>query len=129
MTMQREGSLETTATSNDTGDWEYQCIFCEKIFNTGRALGGHQNAHRFKPRNHKRTHHRRLPKKRQTPRALPPPAPQNIPWYNHYQHVCEMVGQAIQAKASRVGLDLNAMPSDVGGSGGEEVDLELRLYF
>ncbi|GFZ03661.1 hypothetical protein Acr_16g0002850 [Actinidia rufa] len=135
--MQTDGSLETTAAS--TGEWGYQCILCQKIFNTRQAVCGHQNAHRDDPRKHKPTH-MRVPPKRSPPRALPPPPLQTIPWYNYNQHVGVMVGQAIQSEASRVGLDLNARPSEgggvgldlnarprEGGGGGEEVDLELKL--
>ncbi|GFZ03667.1 hypothetical protein Acr_16g0002910 [Actinidia rufa] len=114
--MQTEGSLESTAASTKKRKPTNECI----------------------------------PQKRPTPRALPPP-PQTIPWCNNYPHF----GQAIQSEASRVGLDLNARPSEGGGvgldlnarpregggvgldlnarptegGGGEEVDLELRLYF
>ncbi|GMP97257.1 hypothetical protein CsSME_00045584 [Camellia sinensis var. sinensis] len=53
-----------TSSSNwgNNNKWEYKCIFCAKIFKSGRALGGHQNAHRFEPRESKRTHHLRIPR-------------------------------------------------------------------
>ena len=47
----------------DSDKWEYQCIYCNETFSSGQALGGHQNAHRFEPRESKRTHHMRVPKK------------------------------------------------------------------
>ncbi|GFZ03672.1 hypothetical protein Acr_16g0002960 [Actinidia rufa] len=48
---------------SDSDKWEYICIYCNETFSSGRALGGHQNAHRFEPRESKRTHHMRVPKK------------------------------------------------------------------
>ncbi|KAL6986965.1 hypothetical protein U1Q18_012725 [Sarracenia purpurea var. burkii] len=79
--MQNETSLETTATSSDSDQWDYRCIFCLKVFKSGRALGGHQNAHRFEPREKRRTHHMRVPKQDRSAaveQEAPPPnaAPQ-----------------------------------------------------
>ncbi|KAA8516965.1 hypothetical protein F0562_017217 [Nyssa sinensis] len=49
--------------SSESRKWEYQCIYCSETIYSGRALGGHQNAHRFEIREKKRTHHLRLPRR------------------------------------------------------------------
>ncbi|XP_059645905.1 uncharacterized protein LOC132289158 [Cornus florida] len=76
--------------SGDAPKWEYQCIYCNQTFFSGRALGGHQNAHRFEPREKRRTHHLRVPMRYQSldgssgPAAAvhSPPSPPN--WSGGY---------------------------------------------
>ncbi|KAL5752499.1 hypothetical protein ACOSP7_022693 [Xanthoceras sorbifolium] len=46
-------SKDSRINDNDSGKWlslgnkkAYKCLICAKTFDTGPALGGHQNAHR-----------------------------------------------------------------------------------
>lgn len=148
--MEKEASslqLTTTSLASPT-KWEYKCIFCDRTFDSGRALGGHQNAHRFEPRESKRTHHVRVPKKDRPPvvphKNLWPPNPKNDSYYHGYpmtmqgglppcvadhgEHEWEILGaragQGMQAEGSRNGPYLNATNADHGV---QEVDLELKL--
>ncbi|KAH7855459.1 hypothetical protein Vadar_025092 [Vaccinium darrowii] len=157
--MEKEASSLQTTTSplpNPTR-WEYHCNFCDGTFDSGRALGGHQNAHRFEPRESKRTHHVRVPKQDRPPivphtSLCPPPLPNfmrppsltNCPYCqshptalqgdlpprvaNHRQYEWDMMVARAGQGMQPVGSRIGSDLHVMSANGHvEEVDLELKL--
>ncbi|KAI8562039.1 hypothetical protein RHMOL_Rhmol03G0004000 [Rhododendron molle] len=156
--MEKEASslqLTTTSLASQT-KWEYKCIFCDRTFDSGRALGGHQNAHRFEPRESKRTHHVRIPKEDRPPvvphknlwpppnPSLWPPNPKNDSYYHGYpmtmqgglppcvadrrEHEWEiLVAGAGQGMQAEGSRNGPYLNATNADHGVQEVDLELKL--